>query len=111
MAEMGSLGGKIGGKKRAEKMTAEARRASASLAARSRWNKNRLEESSQIRRDEGLRKIAQILEDQMTEMGLSEEEKNARTEALVEIVKQAIAVKTKAASKSEEPLHIAASQA
>jgi len=47
----------------------------------------------------------------MTEMGLSEEEKNARTEALVEIVKQAIAVKTKAASKSEEPLHIAASQA
>jgi hypothetical protein len=39
-------------------------------------------------RKEALRTIASILEDQMEEMGLSETEKNARTDALVERVKK-----------------------
>lgn len=39
MAEMGRRGGKIGGKKRAENMTQQQRRESASKAARARWGK------------------------------------------------------------------------
>lgn len=37
MAEMGSKGGKIGGKKRAEKLSPERKREIAMLAARARW--------------------------------------------------------------------------
>jgi hypothetical protein len=39
MAEMGRRGGKIGGKRRLETMTAEERRRIASNAARKRWSK------------------------------------------------------------------------
>jgi len=39
MALMGSKGGKIGGKRRAEHMTPDERRESASKAARARWGK------------------------------------------------------------------------
>lgn len=38
---LGRLGGKKGGKARAEKLTAEERRESARRAARARWKKNR----------------------------------------------------------------------
>lgn len=39
-------------------------------------------------RKDALKTIARILEEQMDEMGLSENEKNARTDALVERVKK-----------------------
>jgi hypothetical protein len=39
-------------------------------------------------RKQALRTIARLLEEQMDEMGLSEAEKNARTEELVERVKK-----------------------
>jgi hypothetical protein len=39
-------------------------------------------------RKRALRKIARLLEEQMDEMGLSETEKNARTDAFVERVKK-----------------------
>ena len=39
-------------------------------------------------RKEALRTIARILEEQMDELGLSEKEKNARTDALVERIKK-----------------------
>ncbi|MGI8992145.1 MAG: RNA-binding protein [Bryobacteraceae bacterium] len=39
MAEMGRKGGKIGGKRRMDTMTPEARSASASKAAKTRWAK------------------------------------------------------------------------
>jgi hypothetical protein len=41
MAEMGRKGGKIGGKKSMETMTAKERKARAKKAARSRWAKKR----------------------------------------------------------------------
>jgi hypothetical protein len=41
MAEMGRKGGRIGGKRRLKTMTPEARRSSASKAARARWAKKR----------------------------------------------------------------------
>ena len=39
MAEMGRRGGKIGGKRRAERMTEEERSTAAAAAARARWAK------------------------------------------------------------------------
>lgn len=39
MAEMGRKGGKVGGKRRLETMTAERRREVASMAAKKRWSK------------------------------------------------------------------------
>ena len=39
MAEMGRKGGRIGGKRRAERMTPEQRKDAASKAARKRWGK------------------------------------------------------------------------
>ena len=80
MAEMGSKGGKIGGKRRAANMSPEQRRASASLAARARWSgtKPQLVTAAEAKREAALRKIAVIFEEQMTSMGLSETEKNAR---------------------------------
>ncbi|HWZ46258.1 MAG TPA: hypothetical protein VNW97_22490 [Candidatus Saccharimonadales bacterium] len=41
MAAMGSRGGKIGGKTRAERMTPEERSKSASEAAKARWSKGK----------------------------------------------------------------------
>lgn len=109
MAEMGSIGGKIGGKRRAANMTPEQRRASASLAAKARWGNS---DSAEIKRQEGLRKIAQILEKQMTDIGLSEEEKNRRTELLMTAVEETVnARSSKDSSRSQESLHIAASRA
>lgn len=44
-------------------------------------------------REEALRKIAGILEDQMTDMGFSEEEKNAKTAELVDFVSDTVTSK------------------
>lgn len=49
-------------------------------------------------RKDGLRTIARLLEEQMDEMGLSEEEKNAKIRALVERVE-----KVKAARAGSRP--------
>ena len=79
MAEMGSKGGKIGGKRRAENMSPEQRRASASRAARARWSGEKPQpDTAEAKREAALRKIANIFEEQMTSLGLSEKEKNAR---------------------------------
>ena len=61
-------------------MSPEQRRASASLAARARWSgtKPQLVTAAEAKREAALRKIAVIFEEQMTSMGLSETEKNAR---------------------------------
>jgi len=91
MAEMGSRGGKIGGKRRAENMSPEQRRASASRAARARWSGEKPQPASaEAKREAALRKIAAILEEQMTSLGLSEEEKNAKTAELVAFVSDAV---------------------
>lgn len=50
-------------------------------------------------RKEALRTIARILEDQMDEMGLSEAEKNAKTDTLVERVKKIKSSRALAPSK------------
>jgi hypothetical protein len=94
MAEMGSKGGKIGGKRRAENMSPEQRRASASRAARARWSGQKPQPATaEAKREAALRKIAAILEEQMTSLGLSEEEKNAKTAELVAFVSDAVSKK------------------
>jgi hypothetical protein len=100
MAEMGSIGGKIGGKRRAEKMSPEARKASALLAARARWAKTETpEESIEMKREQGLQKIARILEQHMTDMGLDEGEKNEKTMVLISVVNEMVTAKMKAPAK------------
>jgi hypothetical protein len=78
MAEMGSKGGKIGGKRRAENMSPEQRRSAASRAAKARWSGEKQPAVAEEKREAALRKIANIFEEQMTSLGLSDEEKNAR---------------------------------
>ena len=46
MRELGSLGGKVGGKRRLETMTAEERSAVALKAVRARWKKEKARKSS-----------------------------------------------------------------
>jgi hypothetical protein len=108
MAEMGSIGGKIGGKRRAASMTPEERKKAASLAAKARWGKS---DPAELKREEGLRKIAQILEQHMTDLGLTEEQKNKKTELLITVVREVTTAKPRASSKYEESLRIAASRA
>jgi hypothetical protein len=109
MAQMGRIGGRIGGKKRAQNMTPEARRASASLAARARWNKSPTA-TVEVKREEGLRKIAQLLEQQMTDMGLNEDEKNEKTQALVESVNAILGTKKQGSAKQQQSPRTVASR-
>lgn len=109
MAQMGSIGGKIGGKKRAQNMTPKERHESASLAARARWSKSPTG-AAEVKKQEGLRRMAQILEKQMTDMGLSEEEKDRKTAALIEAVNAIVGTKPPASAKQQRPAHIAASR-
>jgi len=90
MAEMGSIGGRIGGKKRAERMSPEARRMSASMAARARWNKGPANLSQDERRQRAAVKIAAILEQAMDDMGLTEEQKDAKTAEMAAIAMAAV---------------------
>lgn len=62
-------------------------------------------------RDRGLRKIARILEDQMTDLGLSEEEKNAKTAELVAFVSDAVSSKLAPHAKRSKLPHSEALQA
>ena len=103
MAQMGSIGGKIGGKKRAQNMTPEERRESASLAARARWGKNQL--APKQRRDEAASKLAAILERAMDDMGLTKAEKNAKVERLHEIVNEIAGAKTDIRPKRQAQPH------
>jgi hypothetical protein len=111
MAQMGSIGGKIGGKRRAATMSPEARKASASLAAKARWGGNVSSDSLKLKQQVGLKKIAQIIEQHMTDMGLSEDEKNEKTALLVSLVNETITAKLKAPAKRKAHLQMAAFQA
>jgi len=94
MAKMGSLGGKIGGKRRAEGMTPEARRNSASMAARARWKRGPSEPSQEEKRQIAAGKIAAILEQAMDDMGLTDEEKDAKVAEMAAIAMEAVKAKT-----------------
>jgi len=61
-------------------------------------------------RESALKKIVAILEDQMTDMGLNEEEKNAKTAELVASVSDAVASKLVPRAKHSTRLHSAAVQ-
>ena len=56
-------------------------------------------------RESALRKIASIVEDQMTEMGLSEEEKNAKTAEFVAFVSDVVASKLAPDAKQPRQPH------
>jgi hypothetical protein len=106
MAEMGSKGGKIGGKRRAENMSPEQRRASASRAARARWSGEKSQaDTAEAKREAALRKITAILEEQMTSLGLNEEEKNGKTAELVAFVSHAVSAKLAPRAKQQEQPH------
>jgi hypothetical protein len=111
MTQMGRIGGRIGGKRRAAKMTPEARRESASLAAKARWAGKESPDSAKLKQEAGLRKIAQMLEQHMTDKGLSEDERNEKTAQLMSVVSKTVTAKLKAPAKRKERLQIAASQA
>lgn len=74
-------------------MATIARKSPASPAAKARSSGRRRPETSKSKRENALRKIANILENYMTEMGLSEAEKNAKTAQLVEMVSEAVTAK------------------
>lgn len=110
MAEMGSKGGKIGGKRRAENMSPEQRRSAASRAARARWSGEKPQAATaEAKREAALRKIANIFEEQMTSLGLSDEEKNARVADFAAFVDS----KVSSAPRAKRParLHSAALRA
>jgi hypothetical protein len=111
MAQMGRIGGKIGGKRRAAIMSPEARKASASLAAKARWGGKVSPDSLKLKQQAGLRKIAQIIEQHMTDMGLNEEEKNEKTALLMSVVNETVTAKLKAPAKRKAHLQMAVSQA
>jgi hypothetical protein len=62
-------------------------------------------------RERALQKIVAILEDQMTDKGLSEEEKNAKTAELVASVSDAVTSKLAPSAKPLSRLRSAALQA
>lgn len=73
--------------------------------ARSRLHQIRAKSLVKARRDAALKNIAKILEDQMTDMGLSNEEKNAKTAELVEFVSDVASSKLAPSSKHSKRLH------
>jgi hypothetical protein len=96
MAEMGSKGGKIGGKRRAENMSPQQRRAAASLAARARWSKTPQIVSMESKREIAVRKITAIFEEQMASLGLSEAEKDAKIAEFAAFVDSKVSSATRA---------------
>jgi hypothetical protein len=106
MAEMGSLGGRIGGKRRAENMSPEARKASASLAARARWAGKTSDQTVEEKREIAAEKIASILEKAMADMGLSEAQKDEKIAEMAAIVDSAVNAKIALRSKLPAQLRI-----
>lgn len=92
-------------------MSAEQRKRAASLAAKARWSGKQQPVSIEDKKEAALRKIASILEEQMTAMGLSEEEKNSKTAELVSFVSDAVTSKLSPHAKQQEQRHIEALQA
>jgi len=88
MAEMGSKGGKIGGKRRAENMTAEERKASASLAARACWGIKPTEREEPDTKAEFAKKFAALLEQNMDNKGLSQAEKDREFSEIVAYIEE-----------------------
>ena len=84
-------------------MSPEQRRASASRAARARWSGEKPQPATvDAKREAPLRKIVAILEEQMTSLGLSEEEKNAKAAQLVAFVSDAVSEKL--APRAKQPV-------
>lgn len=112
MSAMGRKGGKIGGKRRLETMTPEQRRARALDAAKVRWGGNRIVVKLPIAKSKqaaGLQKLAAIFEEQLTSLGLSEEQKDARVAEFSAFVDAKVAsVKS---AKHSKPLENAALRA
>jgi len=69
------------------------------------------EVQTSLAKKNALKKIASILEDQMTEMGLSEEEKNAKTADLIAFVGDVAASKLAPHSKHSKRLNTVGLQA
>lgn len=112
MSAMGRKGGKIGGKRRLITMTPEERQARAFAAATARWKGKRgvvemLPADS--KREAGLRKLAGIFEEQLTSLGLNEEQKNARVAEFAAFVDAKVA--SAKSAKQIKPLHNAALRA
>jgi len=112
MSVMGRKGGKIGGKRRLETMTREERQARALQAARARWGGNREVVGIapvKSEQEEGLRKLAAIFEEQLTSLGMREEEKNARVAEFAAFVDEKVA--SAKSAKQPKPLQNAALRA
>lgn len=75
--------------------------------ARSQIRVSSAKSKKKTSREDALRRIAKILEDQMTDMGLSEEEKNVKTAGLVAFVSDVAASKLAPRSKRSARLHSA----
>jgi hypothetical protein len=60
------------------------------LSAKQKISKNPQAPTLESKRESALRKIAHLLEEQMDEMGLSEDEKDAKTAKLVERVSASV---------------------
>lgn len=108
MAEMGSKGGRIGGRQRAARMTPEQRSEAASMAARTRWSgvKPVKSEFKQAPVPESpLQAISAILEKRMAELGFTEEEKNKTTAEFAEFVDSKVAAAAESLrAKQPKPL-------
>lgn len=112
MSAMGRKGGKIGGKRRLITMTPEERQARALQAAKVRWSKNGevvKMSPAESKREAGLRKLAGIFEDQLTSLGFTEHQKNARVAEFAAFVDAKVA--SAKSAKQLEPLHSAARRA
>jgi hypothetical protein len=112
MSAMGRKGGKIGGKRRLVTMTAEERQARALQAAKARWNKNKdavKMSPAESKREAGLRKLAAVFEEQLTSLGLNDEQKNAKVAEFAAFVDAKVA--SSKSAKQLKPLHNAALRA
>jgi hypothetical protein len=111
MSAMGRRGGRIGGKRRLETMTPEERRVRALNAAKARWGGNKVVKMPAVesKREAGLQKLAAIFEEQLTNLGLSEEQKDARVAEFAAFVDAKVAAAKNA--KHSKPLQSAALRA
>lgn len=111
MSAMGRKGGRIGGKRRLETMTPEERRTRALNAAKARWGGNKVARMPAIksRQKAGLQKLATIFEEQLSSLGLSEEQKNARVAEFTAFVDTRVA--SAKSAKLSKPLQNAALRA
>ena len=94
-------------------MSPEERRTRALAAAKARWGGNKIVlniPSSELKRAAGLRKLATIFEEQLSSLGLSEEQKDAKVAEFAAFVDAKVSVSAKSA-KHSKPLQSAALRA